>query len=73
MERNEREEILRNLKYGDVIKYPNSISGYNYLVVESVEDDRIFGQLAGPVGVNGVHLEEIASGNFSIADFRKIK
>lgn len=51
-------EELENLKKGDVLKYDEKF-GVCYLIVESVRQGRVSGQIASPYGVNSISIEEL--------------
>jgi hypothetical protein len=51
-------EDLANVGYGDVIRYTER-HGLLYLVVEEVRDGGIHGQIASPIGVNGIPIESL--------------
>lgn len=61
-----RREILENLKYGEIIRYSDNEGNFEYIVVKEIKKERIRGQIATPVGVNSISIEELANKGFSI-------
>ena len=53
-----KDEISKS-KYGDVIKYKNDYGGHDYLIVQDIKDGMVNGQIASPIGVNGVSIDEL--------------
>lgn len=67
--------FLENLQHGKVIRYRISgESDYTYLIVAKVENGRIKGHLALPIGVNSVSIDKILeTEELSIAEFKPFK
>ena len=70
-----RRETLENLKYGDVISWPNQYGErVHYLVVEEVRRGKVRGQLVRPCGVSGLKIEELVQcPDLEIAKWEKLK
>ena len=58
---------LNGLMQGDAIKYGKN----DYLIVKEIKDGKIYGQLATPVGVNAVPIEDLAKKEIYIAYWDK--
>ncbi len=66
-----RREILENLRNG-VIRYETEY-GCTYLVVKEVRNGKICGQMASPIGVNSISIEDILKkNNLEIARWEEI-
>ena len=61
-------EELRKLKEGDVLKY-NDNRGTCYLIVEEVIEGRVHGQIASPIGVNAISIDELVKKNPRLGKF----
>jgi len=74
MDDKERRRVLETLKGENVLRYhEKEDSSIMYLVVEGVEDDKVFGQLARPTGINAVPIEDLLKkDNLEIANWTKI-
>lgn len=59
---------LENLKKGDVIKYRGKL-GSRYLIVEKVNEWRVCGQIASPIGVNSMPLDELVKKSPRLSKF----
>lgn len=68
-------KILEKLRKGDVLKYKEKNHFYTtYLIIDKVENGIASGQMAAPVGVNSISLEELAKKEeLSIAEFKLFK
>ncbi len=65
-------EKLKKLKQGDVIQYETEY-GPNYLIIKSNENEKISGQIAIPIGVNCISIENLLKEkNLEIAKWDKI-
>lgn len=56
-------ESLTNLRPGDVIRYPSDVCqdvhADTYLIVDSVEDGKIYGNITCNVPVNSISIENL--------------
>ena len=69
---NERREMLKNLKYGAVVKYNGSL-GPTYLIVTEVKDGIVSGCMASPVGVNSISIDELVKReSLSLAEWKTL-
>mgnify|MGYP001165453066 CR=1 FL=1 len=59
-ERDLSREELEELDSGSVIRYTNDLSEVCYFIVEGVKEGKIYGQMASPIGVNAIELDELA-------------
>lgn len=62
---------ILNLQRGDVVKYP----GDNYLVVDHVDEKEVVirGQIAGPIGVNAIPIDDLVKKAEAIAKWEDKK
>ena len=56
MDKNKK--ILEKLKFGDVIRY-KEYGTTTYLIIQKNENREILGQMASPLGVNGISIEKL--------------
>ena len=72
MDDKKRRKILENLKYEEVIKYKTE-HGCTYLIVEKSKDGKVSGQMASPIGVNAISIEELLKkDNLEIANWTRL-
>lgn len=55
----DKRKKLENLEFGNVIKYETGCGYATYLVVEGVDNGRVSGQMAKPIGVNSISIENL--------------
>lgn len=67
--------LLDSIGFGSVVMYKDPGAIYaTYLVVQKVEDGIVHGEMAAPIGVNEISLEELAKKEgLSIAEFKPFK
>ncbi len=68
-------KLWRSIDYGTIIMYKDDGAVYpTYLVVKETKDGIVRGQMAHPVGVNSISLEELLKKEgLSIAEFKPFK
>ena len=66
----DKKEMLNNLKRGELIKYkPEPESEEIYVIVNEVKWGRIYGQMAVPIGIDSISIDELVKKEFSLGKF----
>ncbi len=56
-----------------VIKYSDEFGRVNYFIVEKMENERVYGQISSPLGVNSISLDDLMKKKIKIAEFKKLE
>ena len=69
-----KREYLENLRFGDVIVYQRKGDVYHtYLVVKEVINDTIYGNMATPIAINTISINNLLSSNLMFLKKAKLE